>query len=369
MLARVHIDNYKALVNFDLPLPQRCLFLGANGSGKSSVFEVVELLRGLMQGADLMSGDSSRVPAQTLTRWQNRQQQVFELSAKLGEHLFRYRLVIGHRPDMSDCRIDAESLHCDGDKVLFASEVGRAQLYRDNGSKGPEVLLDWNRSSLPILAGRKDNQLLTQFVNWLGRQVLMCRIHPDPRSMQSLSERPSVQLAADLSNFASFWRHIHEEDAEASSHLRGYLADSLPGFRGLEFRKVSEKAARLTARFADTSYGFEELSDGQRVLIVLYGLLVATRGRPFSLFLDEPDNFVAHREIQPFFNALEECSTLQIVLISHHPTLANLMAMESGVIFRRAPNAPTRVEAFSAPTGSTLSAGELLAQGFFDEST
>lgn len=367
MLTRVRIDNYKALVNFELPLPQRCLFLGPNGGGKSSVFEVVDLLRGLMQGADLVLPDSVRLPAQTLTRWQTRQHQEFELEAKLGEHLYRYRLLIGHRPESSDCRIDAESLHCDGEKVLFASEVGRAQLYRDNGSKGPEVLVDWNRSSLPILAGRKENQLLTRFVSWLSRQVLMCRINPDPRSMHSVSERPSAQLSADLSNFASFWRHIHEEDAEASLHLRTYLADSLPGFRGLEFRRVSEKSARLTVRFAETSYGFEELSDGQRVLIVLYALLVATRDRSLSLFLDEPDNFVAHREIQPFFNALEECSKLQVVLISHHPTLANLMAMESGVLFRRAANGPTRIETFSAPAGSTLSAGELLAQGFFDE--
>lgn len=369
MLTRVHIDNYKALVNFDLPLPQRCLLLGANGSGKSSVFEVVEFLRELMKGTALLLADSARVPAQTLTRFQTRLQQQFELEAKLGEHRYLYRLLIGHRPEHGDCRIDAESLSYDGDKPLFSSEAGRAQLYRDNGSKGPEVLVDWSRSSLPILAGRKDNQLLTRFVGWLSRQVVIARINPDPRSMLSVSERPSPELASDLSNFASFWRHTHEEDAEASLHLRAYLADSLPGFRGLEFRKLSEKAARLTARFGDTSYGFEELSDGQRVLIALYALLVATRERSLCLFLDEPDNFVAHREIQPFFNALEECSSLQVVLISHHPTIANLMAMESGVIFRRAAGAPTRVETFSAPDGTTLSVGDLLAQGFFDEPT
>lgn len=367
MFTRVHVDNYKALVNFDLVLPRRCLFLGANGSGKTSVFEVIELVRSLMQGAALVQDEVLRVAPQTRTRWQSRAQQEFEVEATVRGHVYRYRLCIGHRADLSDCRIDAESLHCDGDQVLFTSEAGKAQLYRDNRSKGPEVLVDWNRSSLPMLAGRRDNQLLSAFVEWLSRDVVLGRIQPDPRLMQSISERPSPHLATNLSDFASFWRHIHEEDTEAAARLRGYLSGSLPGFRGLEFRKISDKASRLTARFADASYGFEELSDGQRVLIVLYGLLVATRGRSMSLFLDEPDNFVSHREIQPFFNAIEDCDSLQVILISHHPTLTNLLATECGVLFRRAANAPVRAEPFSAPHESSQPVADLIAQGFFDE--
>ena len=359
MFERIYIDNYKAFVNFDLPLPRQSLFLGANGSGKTSVFEAIDLLRELMSGATLY------LPTESLTRWQTLDVQTFEIDARIDDHAYRYKLEVRHQRESGRCRIQSESLHGDGNTPLFESREGKAQLYRDNGSKGPEVLSDWSRSSLPVIAGRPENSRLTRFVEWLGKEVLVCRINPV--LMQSLSETDSPRLSSNLADFASFWRHIHDENVDAATELRELLAESLPGFRGLEFRKISDKAKRLTAKFGDKSYGFDELSDGQRVLIALYALLVSARNRPVSLFLDEPDNFVSIREIQPFYNALEACERVQATLISHHPTLTNLMAVGSGTLFSRGAYAPVRVTAFSAADGGELTASELMARGYFDE--
>ena len=248
-----------------------------------------------------MMGSALEVPTETLTRWQTLDVQTFQIDAHLDEHAYRYSLEVVHRRDAGDCRIKSERLLYDGDQKLFTSDTGKAQLFRDNGSMGPEVLADWSKSSLPIIAGRPDNKRLTRFVDWLSKEVLLCRINPV--LMKSLSEKDSTSLATDLSDFASWWRHVHDEDSDAAVELRNFLAESLPGFRGLEFRKVTDKARRLTARLLDKSYGFDELSDGQRVLIALYGLLVYARNRPLTLFLDEPYNFVSVREIQPFYNA------------------------------------------------------------------
>ena len=38
MLKRIYINNFRCLVNFELKLDGLSLFLGANGSGKSTVF-------------------------------------------------------------------------------------------------------------------------------------------------------------------------------------------------------------------------------------------------------------------------------------------------------------------------------------------
>jgi predicted ATPase len=359
MFTRVHVDNYKALVNFDLELPKRSLFLGPNGSGKTSVFDAIDIVRRLMMGATL------DVPTETLTRWQTLDVQTFEIEGRIEGHTYRYTIEVEHRRDAGDCRIRSERLVIDGDQNLFTSKTGKAQLFRDDGAAGPEVLADWSRSSLPIIAGRPYNKKLTRFVDWMCREVLLCRINPV--LMRSLSDADTTSLATDLSDFASWWRHIHEEDVDAASRLRESLGDSLPGFRGLEFRKITDKAKRLTAKFEDRSYGFDELSDGQRALIALHALLVSARGRAVSLFLDEPDNFVSIREIQPFYNAIESWDEVQATLISHHPTLMNLMAVESGIVFRRGANAPVRVEPFRPPAGASITASELVARGYFDE--
>lgn len=50
MLTRIHVDNYKCLTNFDLRLSELTLLLGANGCGKSAVFEVVNKLREFLSG-------------------------------------------------------------------------------------------------------------------------------------------------------------------------------------------------------------------------------------------------------------------------------------------------------------------------------
>ena len=359
MFTRLHVDNYKALVNFDLELPKRSLFLGANGSGKTSVFEAIDQVRHLLRGSAL------KVPTETLTRWQALDVQSFQIDALIDEHAYRYTLEVEQRREAGDCRIKSELLVWDGDKPLFSSSTGKAQLFRDNGTKGPEVLSDWSRSSLPIIAGRPENKRLTRFVKWLSEEVLVCRINPV--LMSSLSEMDSATLATDLADFASWWRHIHDENVEAAAELREFLEESVPGFRGLEFRKITDKAKRLTAKFGDQSYGFDELSDGQRVLIALYALLISARSRPVSLFLDEPDNFVSLREIQPFYNALEACEQVQATVISHHPTLTNLMAIESGIVFSRGANAPVRVEPFKAVPGEALTASDFIARGYLDE--
>jgi len=359
MFKRLYVDNFKALVNFELALPKRSLFLGLNGTGKTSVFEAIDVMR------KLMVGDAIDLGAETLTRWQMRNAQNFEIIAELGEHVYVYSLEVLHRPEEGDCQVGSETLVCDNGQTLFESSARKAQLYRDDGSMGSEVLIDWHRSALPIIAGRKDHKLLTRFVEWLSKEVVLCRINPV--LMQSVTETDATNPTSDFSNFGSWWRHIHDEDIEAASELRKFLGESLPGFRGLEFQKISERARRLRARFEDTFYYFDELSDGQRVLIALSALLVYARNRSLSLFLDEPDNFVSIREIQPFFNALESNDHVQATLISHHPTFIDLMAVENGIVFRRGANVPVRVDSFQAPQGLSLTASELIARGHLDE--
>src|ERR1035438_8231016 len=52
-----------------------------------------------------------------------------------------------------------------------------------------------------------------------------------------------------------------------------------------------------------TQFRFNELSEGQRCLICLYAILHFVLAKGHTAILDEPDNFVSLREIQPWLMA------------------------------------------------------------------
>jgi AAA15 family ATPase/GTPase len=63
MLTRVYIDNFRSFQNFEYFPERKQLLLGANGSGKSSLLEVLRHLKGFVKG------DSNRFTQSTRTRW------------------------------------------------------------------------------------------------------------------------------------------------------------------------------------------------------------------------------------------------------------------------------------------------------------
>ena len=131
MLERIHIDNYKCLTNFDLRLDNLTRLAGANGCGKSAVFEVVGKLRDFAcdwRVDKLFSADD-------LTRWTTKREQRFELEFSTDRGAFLYKLVIEHQPDDRGVEVKSERLVHDGTPVLSSCDR-KLQLYRDDGSEG-----------------------------------------------------------------------------------------------------------------------------------------------------------------------------------------------------------------------------------------
>jgi predicted ATPase len=109
MIKRLYIDNYKCLVNFELQLQELTLLLGRNGVGKTSVLDVMFALRQLLAGVAKVT-DKGIFTTPTLTRWQKRNTQVFEMDVVLGEDEFRYRLEVEHERPTRRARIMVETL-------------------------------------------------------------------------------------------------------------------------------------------------------------------------------------------------------------------------------------------------------------------
>jgi predicted ATPase len=150
------------------------------------------------------------------------------------------------------------------------------------------------------------------------------------------------------------------------------LRSAIQGFGFLGFEPIGENVRVLFAevgqrRGSNMRFYFNELSEGQRCLICLYTILSFVVARGSTVLLDEPDNFVSLREIQPWLmkasDAVEEGHG-QILLISHHPELINQWAPNCGIQFSRDGSGPVQIEKFQGDGNSPLSPAELVARGW-----
>ncbi len=198
MIDRVYIDNYKCFVNFELQPQAIQLVLGANGSGKTAFFDVLESIRDFLTEGNTIS---QSFPASTLTAWDKRRAQTFELGIKGNEGDYHYRLVVEHESKSAKNRIANEELRFD-QKILYQFDGTDAHLFRDDGSAGPIVPLDWYRSGIPTIPGRPNYKRLT----WFRRRVERIYIlSPDPLRMRAQSDeevaRPTDSCTTWLRGF------------------------------------------------------------------------------------------------------------------------------------------------------------------------
>lgn len=100
---------------------------------------------------------------------------------------------------------------------------------------------------------------------------------------------------------------------------------------------------------------------------MLYTMLEALReGIITTLFIDEPDNFVSLREIQPWLDELRDVceeEDRQAIIISHHPEIINSMARGEELWFSREEGAHVVVKPLEVTEGG-LTPAEIVARGW-----
>jgi len=372
MIKRLYASNFRTLVNFEVDFDPLTLLLGPNGAGKTTVFDVLrlicEFLRGEKTTTDLF-------PSTTLTRWQQVEVQSFEITVAGRGGEFLYHLEVEHEKPRQRSRVRAERLTFDG-KPLFASRLHdgqfSAQLYKDDGRQGPSVLTDWSRSTIASLQPIPENQLLTWFKERLNRVVVTCF---NPAIIGARAEKENPTLSWDAANFVAWFRYVTSLDLELVAKLRPLLEDVITSLEGLSLVPDGLDAKVLRAQFrvgkppgeqgSGFTCRFDELSDGQRVLLMLYTLLIAATD-DCTICIDEPENFLALREINPWLNMLldkTQTQPCQAILISHHPELIDALAVGSGRWVDRVADAESRAVCVSDdPSG--LSVAELVSRGW-----
>jgi energy-coupling factor transporter ATP-binding protein EcfA2 len=206
MLKRIYINNFRYLVNFELTVDTLNLFLGANGTGKTSIFEVLLKIQKLIVANQEVI---ELFHAADLTRWQTASLQNFELDIAGNGGIYHYSLAL--EQEKTYFRIQHERLSFN-EQPLFEfriqTEGGVAQLYYDDHTRGPEYPCDWSRSGLGALQERADNQKLTWFKQGLARFLI---VHLNPATMASETRQESITPNWDLSNYAAWFRYLSQD--------------------------------------------------------------------------------------------------------------------------------------------------------------
>jgi AAA15 family ATPase/GTPase len=379
MLKRLYVHNYKCLVNFEINFDKDIsLFLGANGSGKTSVFSALyELQKFIISHIRLddkkLDNKDQIFKTSTLTRWGDELIQKFEAEIEGNGGTYKYALEIEHQPEKNLARVISEILSFDNQplyKFLIEEEggmsVGKGRLFNDNkpNNDGIFYATDWFSSGISSVQERYDNKKLIWFKKWLESLFI---IHINPSAMKIDIDRDESHPELDLSNYAAWLSYCNSDNREGLALVENELKEIIKGFIVFKFPQYGTKKI-LELKINKQIYRFNELSDGQKTLAALYTLIYCIPENAL-ICIDEPENFLALPEIQPWFDTLyDQCVErgLQTLLISHHPKIINFLASDSGLWFSRENNL-TRVQKITSEDETGLSIAELIERGWIDE--
>ncbi len=390
MLTRFYADNFKCLQNFTLEFDSFTLLTGPNGSGKTTVLDSVRRVADLLTQRGTVE---TLFPATTLTRWDRRSEQLFEFDLKLMETgsgserldggLYRYRLRISHDRLKEKNRVVEEQLTFEGRKLYrgwlddtessaSGSAIFKAKLFKDNGQEGATVLMDWFYSGIGRIQPRVENRLLQRFRGFFERLIILC-INPDSVSADTRKEEPMI--AFDGGNFAGWLLYLLGAEALACREAERSLVDGMMPELAL-FQLEKEGTLRIAkaifkAKSEEIKLRLDELSAGQRAMIILEHTLAVANSWGGAIIIDEPANFLALSEIQPLLHRLHAAATegrMQAILTSHHPVSFDLFAEESGRWLERTALGATRCQRVSALVGqlsdTAIPLSELVARGW-----
>lgn len=379
MIHRLYVNNFRCLENFDLPLKgmSSALLMGGNGSGKSTVLHVLEILQRIARGENrtgrlLQPEDFSYGRFEAPMR--------FELEVFLQERLYLYTLALELPEKFKELRILEEALSVDGQAVYTRKEA-EVSLFRrsPNSADTARFLVDWHLAALPLIQASPDTESVRIFRTWLAHTVLLA---PIPSLMTGESGGETLEPERDGSNFAEWFTGLLSRYPSSYTSVERSLRRVMPDIKDLLNRPVSDNVKSLAVRFrkqnedrvrnAELSVRFKNLSDGEKCFFICAVILAANESYgPLFCFWDEPDSHLSLSEVGHFILSLRRAfgNSGQLLTTSHHPEAIRRFSDENTLLlFRRSHLEPTSVRrldeiSFDGDLVEALIRGDIPAYG------
>jgi ABC-type cobalamin/Fe3+-siderophores transport system ATPase subunit len=365
MLTRFYANNYRTLATFEIKFDSMAVYCGANGTGKSSMFDAIKFVRDLAIGKCFLGGlgeDNSNIVSKLdFTSWIKSSVQEFEIEFAIDGRQFSYIIHL-EQIASKEPRIIKEIARCNG-KELYTRELSGVKF--GNGAGFP---LDWRQAALPSIQSANDDWRDIRLLQDAFANLVILR--PNVRALEQESKLESRFPNHDLSNLTSWYRHM-AQDQDWTDVLREALQGVWPDdFRSLKLNDAGISAKWLELKFQGAELRFDQLSDGEKMLVGLYMIYAALNaGNVNTVLIDEPDNHVSLQELQPWLLSIGELidENRQMLIISHSSEILESNPSRSIYFWRDNHSSPTRIGEMKVPKGLTI--GEALARGWMDDST
>ncbi len=331
-LQSVRIRNFKAIVDSKtVKLGALTVFIGHNGSGKSSLIEALETYQTIVNyGLDV-----------AMQRWmgiEHARHKALEAKERAGETVnpIAFELAIGDSPrkvsrflleannDPAENRMFISKEHIDHlDGTFTERDSGAAQSY----GLGRSLL------SAPLNVFQREAD---QVMDW---QFLV--LQPERMGIPQPQQRTGggVRLAKDGSNIADFLLDIRRQDQAAFDGIVETMSYVLPYARDLQPSITSEleRKAYLQLTEADFKVPGWMLSTGTLRMLALLALLRHPSPPPL-IVVEEIENGLDPRSIHLIVEEIRNAvlsGVTQVIVTTHSPYLLDLLTLEHLVLVER----------------------------------
>lgn len=320
MLQRLYIHNYRCFENFELSLKETpsILLVGKNGSGKSSIAGVLQVLQSIGRGTNRIR---NLVTKKDFAWGRSNMPIRFEMEVLLNQKLYEYSLALELPERFRELRVAEERLSVDGDHIFIRQEA-QVTLHAKPDHEA-QFFVDWHLAALPLIQEQSETDPLFIFKTWLARTIILA---PIPILMSGDSDDETLEPKRDGSNFSEWLTGLLTRYPAAYTPIEKYLRKVMPDLKDFLNEATGKETKSMTVRFgegdADLSVSFKDLSDGEKCFFLCAAVLAANQYYgPLFCFWDEPDNHLSLSEVGHFVTDLRRSFLQkgQILTTSHNP--------------------------------------------------
>lgn len=351
VIRRLYVHNYRCLENFDLPIGGRssALLIGKNGSGKSTIGAVLEILQGIGRGTNRVG---SLVKSADLSRQRLDVPMRVEIEVDLDNVHYKYSIAFELPSGFAELRVKEESLTAGGEEV-FSRSLAQVRLAKSMGEEPVSFDIDWHLVALPIIQQSSPADPLGVFRQWL-RRILILR--PVPSQITGVSTNDeTLDPDPQVLRFGAWFAGLLKYAPAAYSVLDQTIKEVMPDFKDIRNPPIGPEARMLFVQFSNKSstmlLPFSALSDGEKCFMI-YALVVAAveTNRHLLCFWDEPDSHLALHEVGHFILKLRQVvdGSSQLLVTSHNPEAIRRFSDENTfLLYRRSHLEPAQIRPLS----------------------